>query len=37
MIAVAGLARIEAGQLESLAIKAQARWPLESLAVPGPG
>jgi len=31
MIAVAGLARIEAGQLESLAIKAQARWPLESL------
>ncbi len=35
MIAVAGLARIEAGQLESLAIKAQARWPLESLAVPG--
>jgi tRNA N6-adenosine threonylcarbamoyltransferase len=37
MIAVAGLARIEAGQLESLAIKAQARWPLESLsAVVGP-
>ena len=35
MIAVAGLARIEAGQLESLAIKAQARWPLESLAAPG--
>jgi N6-L-threonylcarbamoyladenine synthase len=34
MIAVAGLARIEAGQLESLAIKAQARWPLESLAAP---
>ena len=32
MIAVAGLARIEAGQLESLAIKAQARWPLESLS-----
>ena len=31
MIAVAGLARIEAGELESLAIKAQARWPLESL------
>jgi N6-L-threonylcarbamoyladenine synthase len=35
MIAVAGLARIEAGQLESLAIKAQARWPLESLAAVG--
>jgi N6-L-threonylcarbamoyladenine synthase len=35
MIAVAGLARIEAGQLESLAIKAQARWPLESLSAPG--
>jgi N6-L-threonylcarbamoyladenine synthase len=35
MIAVAGLARIEAGQLESLAIKALARWPLESLAAPG--
>jgi N6-L-threonylcarbamoyladenine synthase len=32
MIAVAGLARIEAGQLDSLAIKAQARWPLESLS-----
>ena len=31
MIAVAGLARIESGQLESLAIRAQARWPLESL------
>lgn len=31
MIAVAGLARIEAGQVENLAIKAQARWPLESL------
>jgi N6-L-threonylcarbamoyladenine synthase len=35
MIAVAGLARIEAGQLESLAIKAQARWPLESLSAVG--
>lgn len=35
MIAVAGLARIEAGELGSLAIKAQARWPLESLAAPG--
>ena len=36
MIAVAGLARIEAGQLETLAIKAQARWPLESLSAVGP-
>jgi N6-L-threonylcarbamoyladenine synthase len=32
MIAVAGLARIEAGQLESLAIQARARWPLASLS-----
>jgi len=43
MIAVAGLARIEAGQVENLAIKAQARWSLESLppvgqeGVPAPG
>jgi N6-L-threonylcarbamoyladenine synthase len=32
MIAVAGLARLEAGELESLAIQARARWPLASLA-----
>ena len=32
MIAVAGLARLEAGQLESLAIQARARWPLASLS-----
>jgi N6-L-threonylcarbamoyladenine synthase len=32
MIAVAGLARLEAGQAEGLAIRAQARWPLGSLA-----
>jgi N6-L-threonylcarbamoyladenine synthase len=31
MIAVAGLARLEAGQVESLAIQAHARWPLASL------
>jgi N6-L-threonylcarbamoyladenine synthase len=31
MIAVAGLARLEAGQVESLAIQARARWPLASL------
>ena len=31
MIAVAGLARLEAGQVESLAIQAHARWPLTSL------
>ena len=43
MIAVAGLARIEAGQVENLGIKAQARWSLESLppvgqeGVPAPG
>ena len=36
MIAVAGLARIEAGQLESLAIQARARWPLASLSAVGP-
>jgi N6-L-threonylcarbamoyladenine synthase len=35
MIAVAGLARLEAGELESLAIRAQARWPLESLSAVG--
>ena len=32
MIAVAGLARLEAGQLEGLAIQARARWPLASLS-----
>jgi N6-L-threonylcarbamoyladenine synthase len=32
MIAVAGLARLEAGELEGLAIQARARWPLTSLA-----
>ena len=32
MIAVAGLARLQAGQHDDLAIKARARWPLESLA-----
>ena len=31
MIAVAGLARLEAGQHDGLAIEARARWPLESL------
>jgi N6-L-threonylcarbamoyladenine synthase len=31
MIAVAGLARLEAGQVEGLAIQARARWPLSSL------
>jgi N6-L-threonylcarbamoyladenine synthase len=31
MIAVAGLARLQAGQREPYAIRAQARWPLESL------
>jgi N6-L-threonylcarbamoyladenine synthase len=31
MIAVAGLARLEAGQVEGLAIQARARWPLASL------
>jgi len=32
MIAVAGLARLEAGQKEGLGIQARARWPLSSLA-----
>ncbi len=32
MIAVAGLARLQAGQHDGLAIQARARWPLESLA-----
>jgi N6-L-threonylcarbamoyladenine synthase len=31
MIAVAGLARLRAGQHDSLAIRARAQWPLESL------
>ena len=31
MIAVAGLARLAAGQHDSLAIQARAQWPLESL------
>jgi N6-L-threonylcarbamoyladenine synthase len=34
MIAVAGLARLEAGQHDGLAIGARARWPLESLQTP---
>jgi N6-L-threonylcarbamoyladenine synthase len=31
MIAVAGLARLKAGQNDGLDIQARARWPLESL------
>ena len=31
MIAVAGLARLKAGQHDGLEIQARARWPLESL------
>ena len=31
MIAVAGLARLAAGQHDGLAIEARAQWPLESL------
>jgi len=31
MIAVAGRARLAAGQRDGLAIEARARWPLESL------
>jgi tRNA A37 threonylcarbamoyltransferase TsaD len=31
MIAVAGLARLEAGQHDELAIGARAQWPLHSL------
>jgi len=38
MVAVAGLARLEAGEHEGLAIQARARWPLSSLTpVPGQG
>ena len=33
MIAVAGLARLQAGQHDGLAIQARARWPLDSLPV----
>jgi len=36
MIAVAGLARLKAGQHDGLAIQARARWPLESLQPPTP-
>jgi N6-L-threonylcarbamoyladenine synthase len=36
MIAVAGLARLEAGEVEGLGIQARARWPLGSLTAPGP-
>jgi N6-L-threonylcarbamoyladenine synthase len=36
MIAVAGLARLRAGQHDGLAIQARARWPLESLAPVAP-
>jgi tRNA A37 threonylcarbamoyltransferase TsaD len=31
MIAVAGLARLAAGQRDTLAIQARAQWPLQSL------
>ncbi|MGE0583408.1 MAG: tRNA (adenosine(37)-N6)-threonylcarbamoyltransferase complex transferase subunit TsaD [Steroidobacteraceae bacterium] len=36
MIAVAGLARLAAGERVSLAIEARAQWPLASLGPPGP-
>lgn len=36
MIAVAGLARLKAGERESLAIRARAQWPLASLTIPRP-
>ena len=36
MIAVAGLARLSAGQHDGLAIEARAQWPLESLTPPQP-
>src|SRR5579862_6551713 len=36
MIAVAGLARLAAGQHDTLAIEARAQWPLESLTPPQP-
>ncbi len=37
MIAVAGLARLAAGEHDDLAIRARAQWPLESLGPPPPG
>jgi N6-L-threonylcarbamoyladenine synthase len=37
MIAVAGLARLEAGEHDSLAIRARARWNLSELQPPGAG
>ena len=36
MIAVAGLARLSAGQHDDLAIRARAQWPLDTLAPVGP-
>jgi N6-L-threonylcarbamoyladenine synthase len=36
MIAVAGMARLAAGQHDTLAIQARAQWPLEQLSVPAP-
>jgi N6-L-threonylcarbamoyladenine synthase len=36
MIAVAGIARLAAGQHDTLAIEARAQWPLESLTPPPP-
>ena len=36
MIAVAGLARLAAGQHDTLAIEARAQWPLQSLTPPQP-
>ncbi len=35
MIAIAGLARLEAGEHAGLAVEARAQWPLASLAPPG--
>ena len=35
MIAVAGMARLRAGETQGLAIEARAQWPLASLAPPG--
>jgi tRNA N6-adenosine threonylcarbamoyltransferase len=37
MIAVAGLARLEAGEVDGLGIQARARWPLSSLTAVDPG
>jgi N6-L-threonylcarbamoyladenine synthase len=37
MIAYAGYRRLQAGQSESLSIKAQPRWSLEELPRPGAG